>query len=139
MSEEKCYSWDGETFNDTEIEEAIEMQLQENTEVGDVLTVWEGEKANVDYLPSASLLLESMRESVWDQHGEFSDGWLTESTSVMVAELQTGLNSLVQNWVDAHGLAPKFYGIKNSKEIEVKITSLSEGCGFTFDRLTPSE
>ena len=67
-----------------------------------------------------------MQESAHGAVGEFSEDFLEGVTSEQAAELQTGLKSLIDNWMDAHKLQPTFYTVINAREVKAKITELSD-------------
>lgn len=133
----KVFSTDETNFSSMSIDEAVDDQLQDNDElqVGSVITVWEGDTVPINVVPTADWLIEQMAETAHGQAGEFAEGYLLDVTSEQTAELQSGLNSLVENWLNAHQLQPTFYTVENVKKLEVKITGLNSGGGFEYQIL----
>ena len=132
---DKYYSYDEERYDLTEIEDAIEQLLEEDTKGGDTVFVWEGDSAKAGVHPGVNLLIEAMQERAFEEVGEYADSWLTQVTSLQAAELQSGLDSLIDNWLEAHKHTPQFFTIKNAKRVEIRITNLPGDGGFEFERI----
>lgn len=121
---EKCYSTNGEDFNYTEIEDAIESAFDDpDLPIGTVVTIDEGDaipwKAGdfADGFP-----VETLANSAYDEAGEYADGW-PNCTKEQESDLAQRIKSAVNQWADDHGLQPRFYRVANIKEIKVKLTS----------------
>ena len=119
------YSTDGETFNDQSIDDAI-CQIIESDEalnVGDIITVYSGEavkKKASDYISST---VEDMEQNAYDDMGEYANEW-PDLTKDEADELTAIISAAVDEWADKYELQPKFYGIRNQKEIKVKILNI---------------
>ena len=124
------YSTNEETFNFDSIDEAFcdVFESEDSFNVGDVVTVYSGEaiknKAS-DYL--SGNLLEDMQERAYDEAGEFAEDYLIEAGIVEQNELLKELSDAVDKWADKYGFQPKFYGIRNIKEINARILNIETG------------
>lgn len=120
MSDNIVYSTDGEFFNYDDFSEAAESA---NGEVGEITSVYKGESYSPDIsdLVCAASVIEHAEETMYGRHGEFSEGWLSDSTPEQDRELEEELNEVLEKWIVKHNLEPSFYGVKNVKKIKVKI------------------
>ncbi len=124
------YSTDEETFNYESLDEALcgIFECDDILNVGSVVTVYSGEpitnKAS-GYL--SGNLVEDMQERAYDDAGEFAEDYLSGAGIEEQNELLKELSDVVDKWADKHKLQPTFYGIKNQKEISVKIINIETG------------
>ena len=134
---DKVYSTNDEIFNHESIMEALsELHDDGFLELNGTARVWLGDRKKIDTYPSAGSLIDSMREDAYHQAGDSSDSYLDSVSSQQEAELQSGLNSLIDNWLVAHKLTPTFYSVENVEVLEVRITELSE-FDFKFELIGP--
>jgi 3,4-dihydroxy-2-butanone 4-phosphate synthase len=114
------YSTDEEVFNYDCIEEAIE-----DFETGETVTIYQGEAARRSASSYCHFDADSLTENAVDNAGEFAEGWPGASASQEI-ELLKMVREAVDKWADKHKLQPAFYGVKNIKEVRVKVLSGSE-------------
>lgn len=109
------YSTDEEVYNHDCISDAID-----EFEIGETVTIYQGEavrKNASDFVYFDSCDLE---ENACDNVGEYAEGWLT-NTKEEEFDLQAMVKAAVDAWADKHKKQPTFYGVKNTKEITVKV------------------
>lgn len=126
---EYVYSYDRETFNDANPEEAIKSLFIrmsatwfEDVKVGDKYKVYRGVK--VARLASGFVsnhtvehILDDMRETAYDDAGEWADDFGMDVTE----EAKTELQSFIEQWADKY-MDVNFYGVTDIEEIEVEVT-----------------
>lgn len=116
---EKCYSYDGENYNFESKLEAIDAgELQ----VGAI--VYEGEPAIYvasDFVKGAGMyLMEMFQEAAYEEAGDYSGDW----PYVTVGDVRE-LEHIISEWLQAKS-APKFYTVRNIKEITVTQEDLDD-------------
>ena len=136
MSEEKhvyCYSTDEEAFhNETGEEMTREDAIEEaicvlGLDPGDgfflgIRVALRGE----DFAPKACDIIETMGMRIDDRVGEISDGW--PSTSLQQdEELTARIREVVGQWLDKHGLQPRFYAVDQVERLWVLDETHAEG------------
>lgn len=127
MSESKTYSLNNEEYRFGSVHDAIDDAVSDGqVQQGDLVTVYEGEPVPATVKIRSCWLIEQMQEQVYEECGEFGEGFLEDVTSEQEAELQTGLDSLIENWLDAHNLHPTCYTVTNISEHKYKITKLTD-------------
>ena len=122
------YSSDEETFNYESIDEAIcdVFESENSFSVGDIITVYSGEPVKRAASYFVRDIHEDMNERAYDEAGEWGEDY-PECNKEQRDELQKMVNAAVDEWADKHNLQPKFYGIKNQKEIKAKLLNLETG------------
>ena len=114
------YSTDEEMYNHDCINDAID-----DFEIGEIATIYQGEavrKSASDFLYFDS---DNLKENAIDNVGEYADSWLSISKEEEF-DLQAMLKAAVDAWADKHSQQPTFYGVKNIKEIKVKVLADGE-------------
>ncbi len=122
----KIYSTDKEnwTFSSESMVGAIEEYIADNTggdfNVGDTLTVFEGDKIPYKFndLLCVNSIIEDIQGRAYDNVGEHAEGFLDDVTDVQ----KTELGVIINLWAKKHGIEPNFYSVNNIKEIEVTLT-----------------
>ncbi len=125
MSAKKCYSINNEDFNYDEIEEAITDKLSDEfLPTGTVITIYEADAVHhkageyADAFP-----IDTLMNNAWDDGGEYAEDW-PNCTKEQDKELGTMIADAVNLWADKHGLHPTFYGVVNTKEIQVELLDM---------------
>lgn len=124
--EDLVYSINEEEFNDDFDSAADSAFDYEGVKVGDVRTIFSGVPNRFqasDFFPRIDWIIESAQENAHGEVGEFSDDFLAAQTREAEEELAASLKEAFQKWADNHGLDPTFYGIKNVKEVKVRIVN----------------
>jgi len=120
---ELVYSTDEEIYNDNEMCEAAERVFDDIAiKVGDVRTIYSGEKVPMAASGFLHNLIEEMGERAYDECGEHCDSW-PNTTKEQGDELECQVKALIDKWADKHGIQPTFYMVTNVKEIKVRLTS----------------
>ena len=114
------YSTDEETFNADSIHECIC-----DFAVGETVTIYQGESAPKSASDFVHFDSDSMTENAVDNVGEYAEGWPTTSKKEE-QDLQLMVKNAVDAWADKHKKQPAFYGIRDVKEIRVKVLADGE-------------
>ena len=114
------YSTDEEVYNHDCINDAID-----DFEIGEIVTVYQGESVQKKASDFVYFDSDSLVENACDNVGEYAEGWLT-NTKEEELDLQTMVKAAVDAWADKHRKQPTFYGVKNIKEIKVKVLADGE-------------
>ena len=130
MSNEKIYSLNGEDYNFNEMHEAIDAHLDESTKKGDIITVYEGDKHKFkagDFFTDVGSIIDDISCEAFEIHGEYSEDWpdfKNEGARVKaLIALGDEIRKAINIWADNNKLQPTFSGVKNVREIKVKLTS----------------
>jgi len=127
------YSTDGERFEYTEYDDAVEMAFDfEDLTIGSTASVFKGNaklKKASDYLPS---FIDEMIESSYEDLGEHAEFWLYEMKPEDGKELESILKNTVDKWMDEKGLSPTFFGVDNIQEIKLEYCVTEDGKGTEY-------
>ena len=116
------YSTNGEEFN-YDFEEAVERAFDEfDVKVGDTITIYSGEKVQKKASDFVTYISEAMSEGAYEELPEWCDTW-PDSTKEQDSELEAAMRKLVDEWADKHNLQPTFYGVTNTRELNLILTS----------------
>ena len=115
------YSTDEEIFNADSIHECI-CDFGE----GEIVTIYQGEAVQKSASDFAHFDHCDLSEHAIDQVGDYADSWLTGVTQEQQFDLQVLIEHAVDEWADKHNKQPTFYGVKNIKEITVKVLADGE-------------
>lgn len=106
-----CWSADGEYFEDYDT--AAEIARDNGAE-----TIFAGFKVSHkagDFIPR---MVDRIGESAWDDIGEYIDNW-PRVTQKQDDELQSQVAEIVNTWATRHNLQPKFFTVRDVKEIKL--------------------
>ena len=114
------YSTDGENFNTESIHDCLC-----DFEEGEISTIYQGEA--VKKLASEFVFFDSdiLLDGAYENCGDYAEGWLT-TTKEEEGDLLAMVKVAVDEWADKHKKQPKFYGIRNQKEIKIKVLAESD-------------
>lgn len=117
------YSTDEEIYNYDDIREAAEdIFSYADSKAGDEGIIYQGESKSFqasDFVRTN--ILEEMQESAYAELGEHAEDYLNDVNKDQEKELQDEIESVVNLWASKHKLHPSFYGIKNVKEIKIRM------------------
>lgn len=111
------YSTDECAYNCDSIEEAIQ-----DTEIGETITIYQGQGVRKRASDFCHFDSDTLVDHAIDNIGEFAEGWLSTSKEQEL-DLNAMVSAAVDEWADKHNLQPGFYGIKNKKELLVRVVS----------------
>lgn len=122
------YSTDEEVFNYDDIGEAIcsIFECDDTLDVGTIITIYSGEAIKFNASSFVKDITEDMSERAYDEIGEHADNW-PDCNKEQREDLEKLMAKTVDSWASKHNLHPKFWGIKNQKEIKVKILNIETG------------
>ena len=100
------------------IEQAIKNTINdEDLKVGDHFDL--GEIQSYEYNFDADDVIETLAERAYDEVGEAGEDWLASLPEDIVADLNTGLDELINHWLDKHSLKPDFFIVREVETYEV--------------------
>ena len=115
------YSINEEEFRYDDLEEAIEMLLDNESESGDTIILYSGTAEPYKFSDFMRRdVLDDISEHAYEEAGEWAGVDLWPDVSVdQEAELMTALASVANQWADKHQLQPTFYKVTDIKEIKM--------------------
>lgn len=118
---DKVYSTDNEIFN-YDYDCAIDAAMFD-AKTGDVVVIYEGEKEQVksSRFVDIGLFIDAMNELAYEQFGEAAEDFATKISDDLLTELEIDIKNALDKWADKHNQHPGFYGVKNVKEIRIKV------------------
>lgn len=118
MSEQYCYSWDDEVFNNgtfPTVEAALADAIAENDDEHSHVFIGEAVPyTNCAFFPDADTIIEYMQERADDEVGEYADCYIDVDKEAE-EELTKQLKDLLFAWCEKHQVSPTFYRVKNSE------------------------
>lgn len=117
---DKVYSENGEDYGCGDYQSAVEQCIDENTKVGDTITIFKAEAiqySHADFVRAESII-EDMQNCAWDTAGEFAETYLEELKKEDFKEL----DKLIIDWLSTKSDNPRFYTTKNDQPIQVEVT-----------------
>ena len=112
------YSTNGEDFRYSELEEAIEMVIDNETKDGDAIVVYSGTAETHMASDFMRHVYDDLAARAYDECGEWADGW-PNATPEQEAELTHVLAGAVDSWANRHHLHPNFSQVHSVKEINM--------------------
>lgn len=115
---EDDWTWADENPNEI-IRQFLEDKDYQDVDKIQKVNMYEGElepKSFVDYLCVDSIL-ERMQEWAYDDVGDFARDYLDDVTDEMKEELDV----IICAWANKHNLSPKFFHVRNVKEVSFDI------------------
>ena len=109
------YSTDGENFNAESIHDCLC-----DFEEGEISTIYQGEAVKKLASEFVSFDSDILVDNAMDHCGDFAEDWLTTKKEEE-ADLLAMVKLAVDAWAHKHKKQPKFYGIRNKKEIKIKV------------------
>lgn len=127
-NQEKWIAFICETDEDTWREDESGFSREEVIEIGMKLAKEEGLKSfQIGKVVECGMstidvttILEHAQEQLYDEVGESSEDYLSETTNEQENELEEALNEVFYQWHKKHNLFPNCYTIINCEVIEVK-------------------
>lgn len=120
------YSIDEENFNLECVEDAAESAWElGDSNVGDVVTVWDGEVVECvasQFIPN---MADDMAERANDVVGDSSYLW--EFTKELEQSLQDAVRKAVDDWANKNDMQPKFCEIGKVTPIQIRFTDEDGG------------
>lgn len=116
----KVYSLNNEEFSDYD---SIVDELLNEYLPGTKVTIYEGDpvqRKHSDFIWCSSII-DDMIERAYEDADDHADGYLLEFRNVEGFEKIKELNSVISEWFDKNAAQPKFYAVKNVKEIEITL------------------
>ena len=134
----KIYSNNDELFNYTDLNECVTDFMDnlddEDFKEGNIFNIYEG--VRVTYKASkyiSSCFAEELGErSDDDCHEDYFGEWPNASGD-QEKDLISEVKKVVDAWADKYDLQPKFYGVKDIKKINIRITKIPAECTNVFD------
>jgi hypothetical protein len=68
-------------------------------------------------------ILEQVSNDVYNDNGEYAEGYLHDTEKEHEEELQKELNEVFHRWIGKYNYKPNFYLVKNIEEIEWELES----------------
>lgn len=128
MSDKKCYSTNNEDFTYDELDDAIRYAIDdESINVGDVVTVYEGDAVPWKAGDFTGFTLDHISNAAYDEGGEYADDYLEGVTKEQEADLDKRIADAVNQWADDYALQPNFYQVKNVKEVQARFIGGDDG------------
>ena len=129
---EKVYSTNEEIYSYSDLDECVTNFIDEISEedfkVGYIFSVYEGVSSHYkasDFAPS--YICEGMGERADDEcHEDYAGEW-PDASKEQELELLVEVKKLIDGWADKHDLHPKFYRVRDTGEISIKITNIPTG------------
>jgi hypothetical protein len=120
--DKKCYSTNGEDFNDSEMDDAAQSVFDYvGAKAGDVRTIFEGTARKhlaSDFAPD---LIDTLSEQAYNDLGEYAEDWLEGVTKEERDDLDARIKDVINSWADDNGHEPSFYSVDDSREIQVRL------------------
>jgi len=114
------YSTDEEIFNTEDMREAADSVFDYvDVKVGDIRVIHSGEAVKFSASSFVREMTEDMGERAYDEVGEHAIDW-PDCNKKQQDELESTVNQAVDSWANKYNLHPRFWGIKNIKEIKLK-------------------
>lgn len=120
--EDRMYSINGEDFNYTQIDYAVEdVFYDKEVAVGATITVYEGTVVNFKAGKFApSFVLDELNSAACDDCGDDAVGEWPDCEKAVEVDLEEMVAAAIDAWADRHNLQPTFGGIENVKELSVR-------------------
>jgi len=114
------YSSDGEDYKHAEIDDAIEEAFELMGD-GDEAVIYKAsamlKKGSAFFNPD---LFEILRKEAYNESGEFSEGWLDDTTSDKEKELLKLLKGTIDKFLQESNLEPYFFTVSGVEEIKIQ-------------------
>lgn len=135
---DKVYSENGEEYHNDDFYEVVQRVLNEiypEKINGQIISIWEAEidhKTISDFYTTMNIV-DELQESAYDAGlGDHSENWLDVARNIH-EELNYEIKQVLEKWADKHKLQPAFFGVKNEKEIKIKLIEHSDADGYKYD------
>jgi hypothetical protein len=118
MENEKCYSLDGEHYEELD---GVLSTLESEHELGTEITIYEGVMRKIDHSEFVypNRVIDGMMECAYDEMGDFADRYLVDL--INDRDTLTNLKKLIGEWVQSQVGDVPFYAVKDVKEIDVVV------------------
>lgn len=116
---DKVYSTNEEEYGYSDpYEAAQELWGDGEYNIGDIVTIYEGDPVAFSASSFIPNMAEYMGENAYDACGEYSETW--DFSREQEKSLQELIEKTVDKWADDNKMQPNFYSVTNVKEIKVK-------------------
>lgn len=123
----KCYSANEEDFSFDSLDEAAAEAWNDREEqsVGDVITIWEGDKVELFASRFTPSMAEYLTERAYEENGEYVESW--KFSEEEEKSLQDAVDAAVDEWATKNNMHPKFYKVRNVVPIQVRLINEEGG------------